>query len=54
MDIKDFTKSVAVIEYTAYGQLLSSAGNRGPYAAPQGVYPCAERQEYVALAGGHR
>ncbi|MFN8626701.1 MAG: CoA transferase [Candidatus Binatia bacterium] len=39
-----------VIEYSAYGQLLSCTGNRGPYAAPQGVYPCMGSQEYVALA----
>ena len=39
-----------VIEYTAYGQLLSRQGNRGPYAAPQGVYPCAQPNEYLALA----
>ena len=38
-----------VIEYSAYGRLLSRQGNRGPYAAPQGVYPCAQ-QEHVALA----
>ena len=39
-----------VIEYSAYGQLLSRQGNRGPYAAPQGVYPCAQGEEYLALA----
>jgi crotonobetainyl-CoA:carnitine CoA-transferase CaiB-like acyl-CoA transferase len=39
-----------VIEYSAYGRLLQRAGNRGPYAAPQGVYRCAEADEFVALA----
>jgi crotonobetainyl-CoA:carnitine CoA-transferase CaiB-like acyl-CoA transferase len=39
-----------VIEYSAYGKLLMRSGNRGPYAAPQGVYRCAENDEYVALA----
>lgn len=39
-----------VIEYSAYGQLLRRTGNRGPYAAPQGVYGCAERDEYIAVA----
>jgi crotonobetainyl-CoA:carnitine CoA-transferase CaiB-like acyl-CoA transferase len=39
-----------VIEYSAYGNLLQRAGNRGPCAAPQGVYRCAEPDEYVALA----
>lgn len=39
-----------VIEYSAYGQLLQRAGNRGPAAAPQGVYRCAGNDEYIALA----
>jgi crotonobetainyl-CoA:carnitine CoA-transferase CaiB-like acyl-CoA transferase len=29
-----------VIEYTAYGNVLNREGNRSPYAAPQGLYPC--------------
>ena len=39
-----------VIEYSAYGQLLTRDENRGPVAAPQGVYACADDAEYVALA----
>jgi crotonobetainyl-CoA:carnitine CoA-transferase CaiB-like acyl-CoA transferase len=39
-----------VIEYSAYGELLMRSGNRGPYAAPQGVYACANRAELLALA----
>ena len=39
-----------VIEYSAYGTLARRQGNRGPYAAPQGVYRCAEAGEYVAIA----
>jgi crotonobetainyl-CoA:carnitine CoA-transferase CaiB-like acyl-CoA transferase len=44
-----------VIEWTAYGELLARGGNRGPYAAPQGVYRCAPGQgeracEWLALA----
>jgi crotonobetainyl-CoA:carnitine CoA-transferase CaiB-like acyl-CoA transferase len=39
-----------VIEYSAYGQVLQRAGNRGPCAAPQGVYRCADADEYVAVA----
>ena len=39
-----------VIEYSAYGQLLTRSENRGPYAAPQGVYRCVEEDEYLALA----
>jgi len=30
-----------VIEWTKHGVLLPRLGNRGPYAAPQGVYRCA-------------
>jgi crotonobetainyl-CoA:carnitine CoA-transferase CaiB-like acyl-CoA transferase len=39
-----------VIEYSAYGTLARRQGNRGPGAAPQGVYRCAEPGEYVAIA----
>jgi len=38
-----------VIEYTAHGKLLTRSGNRGPYAAPQGIYRAADG-ELVALA----
>ncbi|NRA00022.1 MAG: CoA transferase [Myxococcales bacterium] len=38
-----------VIEYSAYGELLERAGNRGPAAAPQGAYPCADG-EHLAIA----
>ena len=31
-------------------RLLSRDQNRGPYAAPQGLYSCADAGEYVALA----
>jgi crotonobetainyl-CoA:carnitine CoA-transferase CaiB-like acyl-CoA transferase len=47
-----------VIEYSAYGELLTRAGNRGPVSAPQGLYRCADddsregyaREQYVAIA----
>jgi crotonobetainyl-CoA:carnitine CoA-transferase CaiB-like acyl-CoA transferase len=29
------------IEYTAYGNVMQREGNRAPYAAPQGLYPCS-------------
>ena len=38
-----------VIEHSAYGRLLTRRGNRGPGAAPQGVYRCREG-EWLALA----
>lgn len=34
-----------VIEWTAYGAFLTREQNRGPAAAPQGVYPCADANE---------
>jgi benzylsuccinate CoA-transferase BbsF subunit len=30
----------AFLEYTALGQVRTRMGNRSPYAAPQGIYPC--------------
>ena len=39
-----------VIEYSAYGQLLQRAANRGPCAAPQGVYRCGGEDAYVSIA----
>ena len=35
-----------VIEYSAYGALLDRAGNRGPTAAPQNLYRCADIDEF--------
>jgi crotonobetainyl-CoA:carnitine CoA-transferase CaiB-like acyl-CoA transferase len=31
-----------VVEHSAYGVLLGSEGNRGPVAAPQGIYRCRD------------
>jgi crotonobetainyl-CoA:carnitine CoA-transferase CaiB-like acyl-CoA transferase len=39
-----------VIEYSAHRRLLCRDGNRGPFAAPQGLYRCADEGEFVALA----
>jgi crotonobetainyl-CoA:carnitine CoA-transferase CaiB-like acyl-CoA transferase len=39
-----------VVEYTATGHVLARDSNRGPVSAPQGLYPCAEAGEYVAVA----
>ncbi len=38
-----------ILEYTAYGRTLSRSGNRGPGAAPRGVYRCADEVD-IALA----
>ncbi len=39
-----------VVEYSSSGTLLCRDGNRGPQAAPQGVYPCAGEDRWVAIA----
>jgi crotonobetainyl-CoA:carnitine CoA-transferase CaiB-like acyl-CoA transferase len=39
-----------IIEYSAYGELLSRDENRSPRAAPQGLYRCADEGEYVAVS----
>jgi crotonobetainyl-CoA:carnitine CoA-transferase CaiB-like acyl-CoA transferase len=39
-----------VVEYTAGGTVLRRDGNRGPVAAPQGVYPCAGEDTWIAIA----
>ncbi len=38
------------IEWTANEVLLSRTGNRSRFAAPQGVYPCADEDRYVVLS----
>jgi len=40
----------ALVEYGAGGPVLGRMGNRGPDAAPQGVYPCAGTDTWVAVA----
>lgn len=39
-----------VVEFSASGRRLERMGNRGPGAAPQGVYPAAGDEEWLALA----
>ncbi|MEX0664500.1 MAG: CoA transferase [Acidimicrobiia bacterium] len=39
-----------VAEWSAYGALLGRQGNRGPLAAPQGVYACSGEEEWLAIA----
>jgi len=38
------------IEWSANGVLLTRTGNRSGFAAPQGVYPCADEDRYVVLS----
>jgi crotonobetainyl-CoA:carnitine CoA-transferase CaiB-like acyl-CoA transferase len=39
-----------LVEYHAYGHVMSREGNHGVIASPQGVYACAGGEEWVALA----
>jgi crotonobetainyl-CoA:carnitine CoA-transferase CaiB-like acyl-CoA transferase len=39
-----------VVSASAYGTSAVRAGNRGPDAAPQGVYQCAGTEQWLALA----
>jgi crotonobetainyl-CoA:carnitine CoA-transferase CaiB-like acyl-CoA transferase len=39
-----------LVEFGATGDVLQRDGNRGPLAVPQGVYPCAGEDRWVALA----
>lgn len=39
-----------IVEAQTYGVVQGREGNRGPVAAPQGVYACAEPERWVALA----
>jgi len=39
-----------VLEWTAYGNLLGRDGNRSPRAAPQGLYACSGREEWLAIS----
>ncbi len=44
------TAAGPIVEAQAYGVVQGREGNRGPVAAPQGVYACAEPERWVALA----
>ncbi|OBI91817.1 CaiB/BaiF CoA-transferase family protein [Mycobacterium sp. 1245805.9] len=39
-----------VVEFTAYGNLISRRGNRSPDAAPQGLYECAGTERWLAIS----
>jgi crotonobetainyl-CoA:carnitine CoA-transferase CaiB-like acyl-CoA transferase len=39
-----------VVEFTAYGNLISRLGNRSRDAAPQGLYQCAGTEQWLAIS----
>ena len=40
----------SVLEWTAYGNRIARDGNRSPAAAPQGLYPCAGTEQWLAIS----
>ncbi len=40
----------AILDYTVNGRLVSRMGNRDPYAAPHGCYPCLGDDRYCVIA----
>lgn len=44
--------SQAVMDYSMNGRVQTSLGNRHPSRAPQGVYPCAGEDSWVAISCG--
>ena len=39
-----------IIEFSAYGATMEREGNRSPWAAPQGLYPCRGSEQWLALS----
>jgi benzylsuccinate CoA-transferase BbsF subunit len=40
----------SIVTYTANGEVLGRMGNRSRHAAPHGVFPCAGKDRWVAIA----
>jgi crotonobetainyl-CoA:carnitine CoA-transferase CaiB-like acyl-CoA transferase len=39
-----------IVEWSAYGYEMQREGNRSPYAAPQGLYPCTGWENWLSLS----
>jgi crotonobetainyl-CoA:carnitine CoA-transferase CaiB-like acyl-CoA transferase len=39
-----------LLEYTAYGRVMTRLGNQSSHAAPQGVYGCAGTEQWLAIS----
>jgi crotonobetainyl-CoA:carnitine CoA-transferase CaiB-like acyl-CoA transferase len=39
-----------VLEFASSGHTMTRMGNRSPHAAPQGLYPCRGREEWLAIS----
>jgi crotonobetainyl-CoA:carnitine CoA-transferase CaiB-like acyl-CoA transferase len=42
--------TVALLEAASNGRVMNREGNRSPYAAPHGVYPCQGEDRWIALS----
>jgi len=42
--------SPALLDYVVNGRIMSCMGNRDPYAAPHGIYPCRGSDRWVAIS----
>jgi crotonobetainyl-CoA:carnitine CoA-transferase CaiB-like acyl-CoA transferase len=40
----------AIVEASAHGVTLGREGNRSPWAAPQGLYPCRGQERWLAIS----
>jgi benzylsuccinate CoA-transferase BbsF subunit len=40
----------AILDYAVNGRILGRSGNRDPYAAPHGAYPCSGLDRWVTIA----
>jgi crotonobetainyl-CoA:carnitine CoA-transferase CaiB-like acyl-CoA transferase len=50
IDLAVSASAEQLLEYSAYGHLMTREGNRERTAAPQGVYRCAGKDEWMALS----
>lgn len=39
-----------VLEHSAYGRMMERDGNRSAHCAPQGLYPCAGEEQWLAVS----
>jgi len=46
--------SPLILDYTVNGRVAERVGNRSPYAAPHGAFPCRGNQRWIAIAVSSR
>jgi benzylsuccinate CoA-transferase BbsF subunit len=45
-----YALGVSLLDYRVNGRIAGRMGNRDPYMAPHGIYPCRGKDRYVAIA----